>query len=919
MAINDAAAAARAAAEARRRAEEARRRAEEAARRKAAAEAAKKAAQAAAKKAAAAAAKKTVSPAEKKLLSAKAEKKTTASAVRQAFGKDEVSKGLGRALRERSLTALGGAQPKQLTIEELRASRAQGLISLANKDPKKTGLLTTDATLRSAADVKLGDAVARTAAVELAAADVKKAQLAARDVRSADAAERAAAVKKTLTTTADAAERAALSKKPATFISPDAAERAALAKRPASYMSPDAADRAAAASGTTPTPPTPEERAAQGARDVQKAWDDTISRGGNEAEAAAAASKKLEDLTASNDIAYNNALLRSSQPTLEKIADVVGKNAGDDGFTGDADKAQVKAAIKSLSNAATESGEIGSFLIGDALAKKIPDESELMHVDDAFYEHADAGGGPELMAALGARLDAYGKGEAKDELFDRHDKGWLESAWDATGGAVIGAAGDFIGAVGDAAGAVVGFVGDAAEGALRVVGKAGEMAVDVAKGTVELAGNAAEWTAEQVTEAAEYAAKNGLKLAGAALNWVGDHARELAAEALNIDGQIASLNSPGDTVTMAVGGKVGLTAVQGGAEVEMKITKTEDGYEMQLTGELSAGVFGGLKLPGFPSAEGEANATGVATATMKFDSLDEVTTAAETIGGIGVATAVGGPAGALLTGATAADEISDIVSHFESGSVGLELSAEAKASLGETAGIGAGGSISGAVTTGVRLEITKGQPPALVLEQGLEASGSLALGAPVDIPSLGGKLNGGSIDGSATIQAETRVPLPADLDLGDVVSDPVGAMKEVGQNVLDNTTTKLSLGVDVHAGIATEGLPINLGSNGGLEINLSGEAKTKDLVGALGLALKGDLSGALKQLGTKTELDVSVASYTESGFDIEEEVSVPGFSFEVKAQDEVRDTTELWAFEGTPAELAREGFNLFDALQLNVR
>ncbi|MFT3712465.1 MAG: hypothetical protein QM817_32870 [Archangium sp.] len=818
MAVNDAAAAAaaaaaRAAAEARRRAEEARRRAEEAARQKAAA-AAKKAAAEAAKKAAA----KSVSAADKKALSAKIDQRTTASGVRQVFGKDEVSKGLGRALRQRAATQLGGAPAPQLSIEELRAARASA-------------------------------------------------------------------------------------PRPSNFVSPDALDRAAAAKAPAP---------------TVTTPPTPEERAAQGAADVQKAYDDTRAKGGNEAAAAKAASQTLESLTAGGDKAYNNALIRAAQPTIDKIADVIGKNAGDDGFTGDTDKAAVKDTIKALSNVATKSGEIGSFLIGDALAKKIPDESELMHVDDAFYEHADAGGGPELMAALGSRLDAYGKDDAKDELFDRHDKSWLESAWDHTGGAVIHAGSELVGAVGDAAGAVVGFVGDAAEGALKVVGKAAEMTVDVAKGTVELAGDAAKWTTEQVTEAAEYAAKNGLKLAGAALNWVGDHARELAADALDIDGQVAKLNSPGDTVTMAVGGKVGLTAVQGGAEVEMKITKTEDGYEMSLTGKLSGGVFGGLKLPGFPSAEGEANATGVANATMKFTSLDDVTKAAETIGGIGVATAIGGPAGALLTGATAGDEIADIAQHFDHGSVGLELSAEAKASLGETAGLGYGGEIKGAVTTGARLEITKGQPPALVLEQGLEASGSLALGAPVDIPSLGGKLNGGSIDGSATIQAETRIPLPENLGLGDVVSDPVGAMKKVGKNVIENSTTKLSLGVDVHAGVATEGLPLNLGSEGGLEINLSGEAKTKDLVGALGTALKGDLGGALKQLGTKTNLDVSVASYTKDGFNIDEEVSVPGFSFEVKAQDEVRDTTELWKFEGTPAELAKQGFNLFDALQLKV-
>lgn len=79
-----------------------------------AAEAAKKAAEAAAKKAAqqqaAQAAKKKPSQAEVKQqqaeLSAKAKTKATASGVRQAFGKDEISQGMGQALRTRASTLL---------------------------------------------------------------------------------------------------------------------------------------------------------------------------------------------------------------------------------------------------------------------------------------------------------------------------------------------------------------------------------------------------------------------------------------------------------------------------------------------------------------------------------------------------------------------------------------------------------------------------------------------------------------------------------------------------------------------------------------------------------------------------------------------------------------------------------------------
>lgn len=818
MTVNSSAAAAAAAAAAR----EAARRAAEAAARKAVEAAVKKAATNAQKTAANAAAKKAAKQlADKNAqeLSARAGQRPSASAVRQAFGADEVSRGLGQALRSRSVNALGSPAPS------------------APVAPGRTASLN-----------------------ELRAIQAKGGSIAA-------------------------------------------------------YRSPDAA------TSTTTIAPTPEAKAAQGAKDVQKAWDDSHAAGQTDAQAANAASQKLRSLTLGNkDLAYDNALVRAAQPTLDKITTVLATNAANKGFTGEADRAAVKDSIRALSDVATASGPIGSFLIADPLAKKIPNQSELMHVDDAFYEHTDAGGGPQLMAALSARLQAYGKSEANNELMDRHEGGFsLGGLWDATGGKVVHAASDVLGAVGDAAGAVTGFVGDAASGIVKVVGQAGEMAVDVAKGTVELAGDAAKFTADQVTAAAEYAAKNGLKLAGAALNWVGDHARELAANALDVDGQLKQLNSPGDTVTMAVGGTIGATVLQGGAEVEMKVTKTADGYDMQLTGKLSGGVFGGLSIPGFPSGEAQANATGIASATMHFNDLAGVTKAAETVGGIGIATAIGGPAGALLTGATAGDEIKDFTNHFQSGSVGLELSAEASAKLGETAGIGAGGDISASVTTGARIEITKGQPPALVLEQGIEAKGTLALGLPVEIPSLGGKLNGGSIDGDATISAETRIPLPANFSLGDLANDPVGSLKKVGKSVIDNSTTKLSIGVDVHAGVATQDLPINFGSNGGLDIQLSGEAKTKDLAGALGKALKGDLSGALTELGNKTQLDLQVNKYAQSDLiNIDEKISVPGFTIGVKAQDSIRDETELWKFEGTPAALAKQGFNLFNSLNLKV-
>lgn len=595
-------AAARAAAEAaRRRAIEAAKRAAEAAARaaakKAAEQAAKKAADAAAKKAAQEAAKKAAQQAAKQALAksvaGKAGEKPGASAVRQAFGRDELSKGLGRALRDRAASQLGSPLPapsapsaRTTSLAELRALQAKGgplPTAASNLRTEVRGDGVANCLERAAALAKPGDQVVllRDTRDQVGHAVVQRRDGSVQDPN--DTSKRYASLADYQRQNPRYTDPVAVkdSHVEAVLTAPPGAKRDALISR----LGLDGVAGRRVADGPAPTgstaPTTAAERAASDAAQVERAWDDAKAAGGNDAQAAQAAAQKLEELTeASSDAAYKNALVQAAAPTLDKVANTLATNARDDGFTSDADKARIKDTVKSLSDVATASGQIGTFLIADTLAQKLPDDAELMHVDDGFYEHLGDDGGPELYGALAARLDYHGKGDAKHGLEDNEHRGWLDKAWDATGGRLVSAAGDVIGAVGDGLGAVVGFAGDVAEGALNVVGDFGEGVVDVAKGTVELAGNAAEWTQDQVMAAAEYAAENGLKLAGEALNWVGDHARELAAEALDIDGQLANLNSPGDSVTLAVGANVGLTSVQAGAEVEMQITRTEDGYEM---------------------------------------------------------------------------------------------------------------------------------------------------------------------------------------------------------------------------------------------------------------------------------------------------------------------------------------------------
>lgn len=116
-------------------AEEARKRAAEEARKKAAEEARKKAAQEAAKKLTEAAQRQAAARDAAKTLTRKAGDKPGASAIRQAFGMDELSRGVGRALRERASSGLGTPPPsaptaaKAMRLSELLSTRGQASAS----------------------------------------------------------------------------------------------------------------------------------------------------------------------------------------------------------------------------------------------------------------------------------------------------------------------------------------------------------------------------------------------------------------------------------------------------------------------------------------------------------------------------------------------------------------------------------------------------------------------------------------------------------------------------------------------------------------------------------------------------------------------------------------------------------------------
>ncbi|HVG60449.1 MAG TPA: hypothetical protein VNA24_17965 [Hyalangium sp.] len=542
-------------------------------------------------------------------------------------------------------------------------------------------------------------------------------------------------------------------------------------------------------------------------------------------------------------------LMTLSGQQLKRSAELVGQGTEEKGSS-----EEMKGLTANLSRIGNAAPERAAAQLAIGIANEIPEDSEQNFVDDGFGQFIEDGGSSRFRDTIAAALQQQGKEEAAEELIETGGGSGLDDI-----------AGDVLDSIKDAGEFLLDKAGDAASAAFNFV-------------------------SEQV------------------IGRLGDAIRNAAADALNIDDQIAKLQSPGDSFVAKAGVEGSLFGVELGAGVEMKITKTEDGYSMELQGEGSAGVASELQLPGLGGVD--LSATGTASATFKFDFEDaaDVEKAAETVAGVAMgvgATAAGGPlapVGAAMV-ASAGSELGFIGDHYESTTLKLEQKAEVSAEVGAELGL-PGAEVGGSVSSAQAIEIPREGPPSLILEQKVGVNGALDIAGPVSLPS-GGTLAPGQVGGSAEISLETKVPI--DLSPGDLISDPVGALQQAGRTAVNESTTTLSANVEFTSGAEIAGGPVSLNSDQGLQVSLSAEAKTKDIVGALGKAISGDLSGALSSLGQDTTVSGEVRAFTQDTIGFEDEgVSVGVASIDVTAEAETRSSEILTDFEGTPAELLRQ-------------
>lgn len=483
------------------------------------------------------------------------------------------------------------------------------------------------------------------------------------------------------------------------------------------------------------------------------------------------------------DIALADALIVVSEQELQRGAELLG-NATENK---DDEKADVKALTENVSILGNAASEDIAAALAIVVAEQIPNDSEQNWVDDGFGEFVDRSGDERFLEMLGAALHSQGKGDASDEMLH------------TSAGGVFGEGGLFD---------------------------------DVFTAIREFPGNVWEFAYDRV------------------LNPAGDWLRDRITGALAIEQRIAALNEPGDSIFVGAdvaGNVLGMDLDFAGG---VKISITDQGrYRVELFGEGALGVAQELSLPGVNLAEGELSADislGMSL-SFEFDSAAEATAAAESITGMAAGVALLGtpaaPLGGVLIAATA-DELDWVGSAYTGASIELTGTLQAGGKLpdvAESLGIPEA-QVKGLAAAGVRLEILPNGTQNLVYSTAFALEGQLDLDAPVDLP--GGMQLGRHMGGSVSLQVETSVPL--DMDMDDLLADPVGTVVEAVANPAGASTTTVNGVVNLQeggsGGVSTASAGIQLQFKAAVD-------QPGDMYSAISQAVGGDLLGALTTLG----------------------------------------------------------------------
>ena len=457
---------------------------------------------------------------------------------------------------------------------------------------------------------------------------------------------------------------------------------------------------------------------------------------------------------------------------------------------------------------------------------------------------------------------------------------------------------------GDAVDRGLDVAGDALQDGLEVAGDALQTGLDTARDGINRAGEAIHDGIEAVDNAVDNVANAGRNA---------------------VQGQIEQLDSANDKITVTLGGNASVEGGKVAAKGQAEITRTGDNpprYTVSVGGEVAGGLAGelGARLGGQASLNGEALLRAGGKVEMTFDSPAEAARAVEIMGRQAAVSAanqapgplgfVGGAAADALIGPSQAD-MNFLNDHFSAVEFKGGVAAEAAGALGlqldETLKIG-GLNLKGQVSEdfGLRVEmpqrdangqVTQGARVSLSheLAGGISGGGGLGIGDPSQ--DSGGQLGigaGGAINGKLTMNQVFE--LPRDFEAGDLLSDPVGALRNVAGNTreIENSTT-LTVGGNVGAA----------GNNAGGEMEFKINANPDQIrnSGAAAQFFTGDFAGAARSIGDGVTMSYKADTIQEHGIHATPELTIMGFGGGVEVQAQLQDRTTVGQGQATLTEI----------------
>lgn len=400
--------------------------------------------------------------------------------------------------------------------------------------------------------------------------------------------------------------------------------------------------------------------------------------------------------------------------------------------------------------------------------------------------------------------------------------------------------------------------------------------------------------------------------AGRLTNAGGDFVRNKIAEIAGIDDRVAELDSPGDKFTLGLGAEAA-AAFQGGAAVEMEVSRTDDGYVVAVQGEASAGIFGQLGASAGPAdagVQGSADLTGKVRVEAHYDTLEEAQAAAKTIAGTAIGSALGGPVGAAILGGTAIGELRDFADNVTKTTYEVKLSGSAKAELGARVGHnGAGGNANVTASTSAAIVVERGKDPQLVVTSNLSGSASLDLGQDsFDLPGGGALDIGANASAKGTVTLQTAIPLSG-ISVTQALRDPIGTVRDLAGQI-DQGTTTVKANVLLSGDVSFPGTGFS--SKDAVELSFSADVNNGDLGAVVSRAIRGDLGEAVNRLADDAQLKVGVHAVETDGFKFDEDISAGIFKIGVNGTYQTVDRTEVFSHDGTARELAADAQELFE-------